>query len=141
MHVLASRNVDFAKKKSYRTAVAYSESKLANILHAFELQRRYGIHGIQAYSLHPGTIFLTELTRDKTFTEALLFNSLRFISKTLNQGAMTILYCALSDEAQPGKYHSNCRVAEPRATAYNSEKAQKLWELSERIINERQNCH
>jgi hypothetical protein len=56
-------------------------------------------------------------------------------SRTIDQGAMTTLYCALSNEAEPGKYHSNCRIAQPIPVAYNLKKAQKLWELSEQIIN------
>jgi WW domain-containing oxidoreductase len=139
MHFFVSQNIDFAKSKSYQPMVAYSESKLANILHAVELQRRYGNQGITAYSLHPGFILSTELNRDQTPIQAALSTApLRIISKTIAQGAMTTLYCALSDEAQPGKYHSNCRVAQTSPVAYSSVKAQELWEFSERIINERQ---
>jgi NAD(P)-dependent dehydrogenase (short-subunit alcohol dehydrogenase family) len=138
MHMFASENIDFAKSNSYSSMTAYAESKLANVLHAVELQRRYGDQGIKAYSLHPGGILSTELTREQPPIVAgimALFNVI--ISKTMSQGAMTTLYCALSDEAQPGKYHSNCRVAHPSLTAYNSKKAQELWELSEQILNEK----
>ncbi|UJR11975.1 hypothetical protein I4U23_016153 [Adineta vaga] len=115
-HVFAKENTNFIQNNSYNPFQAYIESKLANILYTNELQRRYGDQGIKAYSLHPGTIGTTGLNR---------------------QGAMTTLYCALSDEAQPGKDHSDCRVAQPSSTAYNSKEAQELWELSEKIINEK----
>jgi NAD(P)-dependent dehydrogenase (short-subunit alcohol dehydrogenase family) len=137
MHVFASENIDFSKNNSYTPIVAYSESKLANILHVVELQRRYGDRGIKAYSLHPGGITSTELNRDLTPIQRILFIPTAIISKTIPQGAMTTLYCALSDDAQPGKYHSNCQVAEPSSTAYNSQKAQELWELSEKTVNEK----
>jgi WW domain-containing oxidoreductase len=137
MHAFASEKIDFAESKSYNPMVAYSESKLANILHAVELQRRYGNQGIRAYSLHPGGVLSTELNRDKTPIQAFFLAGLNIVSKTIAQGAMTTLYCALSDEAQPEKYHSNCRVAQPSTVAYSSVKAQELWEFSERIINER----
>src|SRR5690349_14643748 len=60
-HILASENIDFLKSNSYDPMVAYGESKLANILHVVELQRRYGDRGIKSYALHPGTILSTEL--------------------------------------------------------------------------------
>lgn len=34
----------------------YGQSKLANVLHAQALARRYGERGIMAVSLHPGTV-------------------------------------------------------------------------------------
>ncbi len=137
MHVFAGENIDFSKSNSYSTIAAYSESKLANILHVVELQRRYGGRGIKAYSLHPGAIFSTELSREKTAIQAVLTAPIAIFSKTISQGAMKTLYCALSDDAQPGKYHSNCRVAQPSPVAYNSQKAQELWYLSEKIVNEK----
>jgi NAD(P)-dependent dehydrogenase (short-subunit alcohol dehydrogenase family) len=137
MHVLAKENIDFSQSNSYNRIVAYGESKLANILHAVELQRRYGDRGIKAYSLHPGFISSTELSREKTPIQTVLMSALAITSKTLAQGAMTTLYCALSDEAQPGKYHSNCRVAQPSPVAYNSKKAEELWKLSEAIVNDK----
>jgi WW domain-containing oxidoreductase len=106
-------------------------------LHAVELQRRYGDRGIKAYALHPGSIVSTELAREKTAMQAILMAPVAVFSKSMAQGAMTTLYCALSDEAQPGKYHSNCQVAPPSPVAYNSQKAQELWVLSEQIVNEK----
>ncbi len=58
-------------------------------------------------------------------------------SKNMGEGAMTTLYCALSDVAQPGKYHSDCQVTQPSPVVYNSKKAQELWVLSEEIVNEK----
>jgi NAD(P)-dependent dehydrogenase (short-subunit alcohol dehydrogenase family) len=140
MHIFTSENIDFSKRNSYKPLVAYAESKLANILHAVELQRRFGDRGIKVYSLHPGSIPSTELSRDKAPIQAAVMAFLGIISKTIAQGAMTTLYCAVSDEAQPGKYHSNCQVAQPSLVAYNSKKAQELWELSETIVNEKTKC-
>jgi len=137
MHVFASQNIDFSKNNSYNRIVAYAESKLANILHAVELQRRYGDRDIKAYALHPGSIPSTELSREKTPILTVLMATAAISAKTIAQGAMTTLYCALSDEAQPGKYHSNCRVAQASPVAYNSKKAQELWSLSEKIVDDK----
>ena len=138
MHVFVSEKIDFSKNKPYNSIVTYAESKLANILHAVQLQRLYGDQGVSAYSLHPGSILSTELGRDRTLLQTIFMIPFAYpTSKTIAQGAMTTLYCALSNEAQPGKYHSNSRVAQPNPVAYNSKKAQELWTLSENIVHEK----
>lgn len=137
MHVFANGKFHLSQTKSYNPLVTYAQSKLANIMHAVELQRRYGEQGIKAYSLHPGFILTTELNRDQGIIQAILMAPFGICSKTIPQGAMTTLYCALSDEAQPGKYHSDCRVARPSPIAFDSGKAKDLWKLSEEIINEK----
>ena len=45
---------DMNQEKKYDRDRAYSQSKLANILHAMELAKRLKDSGIVAYSLHPG---------------------------------------------------------------------------------------
>ena len=138
MHMLVNEKIDFSISEPYNPTITYAQSKLANILHAVELQRRYGDKDIKAYSLQPGLILSTELGREKTLLQTILLILLGyFTSKSMSQGAMTTLYCALSDEAQPGKYHSNCRIAQPSSIAYNTNKAQQLWELSGQIINKK----
>jgi NAD(P)-dependent dehydrogenase (short-subunit alcohol dehydrogenase family) len=42
--------------KPASTWTRYGQSKLANVLHAKELARRYGTQGLWAASLHPGTV-------------------------------------------------------------------------------------
>ncbi|CAF1010344.1 unnamed protein product [Rotaria sordida] len=50
MHILANENIDFSKTNAYNTMLVYAESKLANILHIVELQRRYGAsHSKQSF--------------------------------------------------------------------------------------------
>nr|XP_018630502.1 short-chain dehydrogenase TIC 32, chloroplastic-like [Nicotiana tomentosiformis] len=62
LHRLAySKGIQFDKindPKSYNIIGGYSQSKLANILHANELTRRLKEDGVEitAYSLHPGKI-------------------------------------------------------------------------------------
>ena len=45
---------DMNQEKKYDSDRCYSQSKLANILHAMELAKRLKDTGIVAYSLHPG---------------------------------------------------------------------------------------
>ena len=45
---------DMNQEKKYDSDRCYSQSKLANILHAMELAKRLKDSGIVAFSLHPG---------------------------------------------------------------------------------------
>ena len=53
---------DINFEESFQTMQVYSQSKLANILHAKELARRLEGTGVSVYALHPGVI-ATELGR------------------------------------------------------------------------------
>ncbi|VAI00552.1 unnamed protein product [Triticum turgidum subsp. durum] len=67
--------IRFAKlndEEEYSTIAAYGQSKLANILHANELARRFKEEGVNitANSLHPGAI-ITNLLRHHSIIDAL----------------------------------------------------------------------
>jgi NAD(P)-dependent dehydrogenase (short-subunit alcohol dehydrogenase family) len=51
--------------REYDKWVAYGQSKTANSLHAFELNRRLSGNGVSAFAVHPGVI-MTELARNLT---------------------------------------------------------------------------
>ena len=121
-------------KTNYDVFQPYALSKLAQIQHASELTRRYGI---KAYAVHPGTISSTNLKTRQTLLSQLIINSLFFVCKTVEQGAMTPLYCALSDDAKPGYYYSNCQVTKPSDLALDTRRAEKCWNESEKLINEK----
>lgn len=86
----------------------YTDSKLANVLFAKELHRRYFAQGIVAVSLHPGVI-ITELQRTSPVIKALLPLFSYFI-KDSSQGAATSVYCAVSPlvVSQSGQYFLDC---------------------------------
>lgn len=111
----------------------YGDSKLSNILFARELNRRESGHGVTAYSLHPGVIN-TELARNNW--QASFFYSVgQIFMKSIPQGAATTVFCAISDAAKPGEYHSDCQPAAPRSEGTSDEIAKRLWELTEQTIN------
>jgi hypothetical protein len=121
-------------KTKYNSLEAYAISKLAQIYHASELTRRYNI---KAYSLHPGTIMNTNIHHRKSFIEKFILQLLSIIGKTVEQGAMTSLYCALSDDAKPGHFHSDCQVKKPSELALDIHRAEECWNESEKLINEK----
>jgi WW domain-containing oxidoreductase len=121
-------------KRRYSSLEAYGFSKLAQIYHASELTRRYGI---KAYSLHPGVLMGTKFNQQKTFIKRIILQLLSIIGKTNEQGAMTSLFCALSDDVEPGHFHSNCQVRKPSVLALDTRRAEECWNESEKLINER----
>jgi dehydrogenase/reductase SDR family protein 13 len=116
--------------KVYRRGKAYSMSKLANVMHAYELQKRYGGRGLRAYSVAPG-IVATDIFRHATKAFQLLMNVQNgLFFKTCAQGAQPTLYCCLSAHAVPGRFHADCAEHTASKSAYNDEKCKDLWEGS-----------
>ncbi|CAF3458974.1 unnamed protein product [Rotaria sp. Silwood1] len=136
-HMAPSTGIDykFSKlKNKYNSFEAYAISKLAQIYHASELTRRYGI---KAYSLHPGTIINSNFNQYRSFLERIILQLVSIMGKTVEQGSMTSLYCALSDKAKPGHFHSNCQVRKPSQLALDNHRAEECWNESEKLINEK----
>ncbi len=127
--------------KTYHPWSAYSLSKTANILFTRQLQERYSLsHNIRAYSLHPGSVN-TRLDRHLNVHDIIrkILEPIKyFIVKTPLEGAQTTLYCALSNQAKPGEYHSDCQPAEVfHQYAKNDKLAREWWTYSETLINEK----
>ena len=138
---------------------AYGRSKTANVLFAVEFDRRHREKGIRATAVHPGGI-RTELSRhmNKGDEEALIAsidatNAAAglppFEYKSVPQGAATSVWAAAvaDGDAVGGRYCEDCHVADVqegeglrggvRPYALDPERAQALWELSEKLVGER----
>ena len=50
-------------EEKFKMMTTYGQAKLANVLMANELQRKYGEQGLSACSLHPGTLITTDIGR------------------------------------------------------------------------------
>ena len=126
---------DINSEKSYKPAIAYCQSKLANILFTNELHRKLDGSGVSCCSLHPGVVD-TELQRYSRW----LAWPMKFLFKTPQEGAQTSIYCAVQEglEKDSGKYFSDCAVKEPSRQAKNDDEAKRLWLLSEEMVGLRQ---
>ena len=127
---------------------AYAQSKLANLLFAFELQRRFEDADVDAKSVgvHPGYA-ATDLQRRGPEMEGsrLKLGVMKAMNAVLAQsaerGALPILYGATA-ELEGGEYvgpggFMNMRgypeVQEPNERARDKETAERLWEVSEEL--------
>ncbi|XP_043695294.1 short-chain dehydrogenase TIC 32, chloroplastic-like isoform X1 [Telopea speciosissima] len=124
-------------ESGYGSWTAYGQSKLANILHANELNRRLKEErvDITANSLHPGVI-ATNLLRHHSVLNGLFVSVGKFFVKSIPQGAATTCYVALHPQVKGvgGEYFSDSNIANPTSLAKDTELAKKLWEFSMSLI-------
>jgi len=116
--------------KSLTAFSEYSVSKLANVLFSAELARRWEGTGVNSYSVHPGVI-ASNIWRRIPWPLRKLW-TMRMI--TVEEGALTSLYCATSDEVsnETGQYYDECKRATANKVAADTALAEELWEKSER---------
>lgn len=124
-------------ESSYHAWKMYGRSKLANILFARGLARRFEAAGLSqtANAVHPGVI-QTNLARHVANPDR-MFARLKHIEKTVEQGASTQCYVATHPDwsQTSGQYFSDCAVLEPIAAAKDDALAETLWTWSEALVN------
>lgn len=149
--------------REYSPQSAYGQSKTANILFARALDERGKTDGIRAFSLHPGSIVATGLSK---YLEPAALRTLGLIDengdpiidpaknmKTVEQGAATSVWCATSPhlDGMGGVNCQNCDIAplvpaEIKTNQFGSmargvvphavdpQAADRLWRLSEQLL-------
>ncbi len=127
-------NLDGAK--GYSAWGNYGQSKIANLLFAKELARKFEGTKKTANAVHPGVI-QTNLGRHMNPVARVLFGTFGpLLLKTVPQGAATEVFVATSPKVADvsGEYFADCNVASPRADANDPELAKKLWAKSEELV-------
>lgn len=133
-------------EKNYSPMDAYTQSKLANILFAFELDRRLKAKGspVKSVACHPG---YSNTNLQSTGPQGLWNLIYKFSNAVMAQpaekGAFPTVLAAAGEEAVAGAYYGptgfgdaggpvgDAMVAE---RALNEEKAARLWEESEKLV-------
>ena len=133
--------------RPYNTSQAYSDSKLANLLFTFELQRRLSATGssVRALAVHPGMV-RTNLYGHRPVQAAVIDFVGRFVMQDPERGARTTLFAATLDIpggsfVQPGGFahvRGSPRVATAAPSAYDARMAGNLWALSARLTSAEQ---
>ncbi|MDP1920926.1 MAG: SDR family oxidoreductase [Myxococcales bacterium] len=122
--------------KDYGAWKMYGQSKMANLLFAKELARRFEGTKKTANAVHPGVI-RTNLSRHMNPVANTVFGVFgSLFQKSVPQGTATEVYVAASPKAAgvTGKYWADVNVAKPRSDAEDAAVAKKLWEVSEGIV-------
>jgi NAD(P)-dependent dehydrogenase (short-subunit alcohol dehydrogenase family) len=133
-------------EQGYTPMVAYGQSKLANLMFSFELQRRSdaAAWGLSSIAAHPG-ISRTDLLPNgagRTSLRGFMRTLLWFLFQPAAQGALPTLFAATSPDAVGGAYYGPHRLSETRGfpapanippQARDAEAAARLWHVSERL--------
>lgn len=147
-HNAAFRGLQFdqlAKGELSNTFERYGVSKLSNILHAKELDRRYP--SITAVSVHPGVILsglYDSFEAANPVNKAMMAVMKKVWWVTEKEGSLNQLYCATQQDVQGGAYYLpvGCvgkawNPAGPSRFARDAKLAQQLWEFSLKEVEKR----
>ncbi len=146
----------------YNSREAYAQSKLANVLFAVELDRRWAADGIRGYAVHPGVVVGTKLNSsagDEALRRMGLIDEAGGAiidpavgKKTPQQGASTVAFAATSPlldgiggvylidndvsplDDEPSQLTADRIPAEAASHSIDPQAAERLWTLSERLL-------
>jgi NAD(P)-dependent dehydrogenase (short-subunit alcohol dehydrogenase family) len=139
---------DLQWTQGYRPWAAYGQSKLANLLFTFELQRRAGEAGapLRALAAHPGYA-ATELQKGThSRVQELAMQVLnRVVAQSADAGALPTLYAATADlpgatyvgPDGPGEMRGSPKVVGVSQAAADPASQRRLWEVSEELTGVR----
>ncbi|MDP2347308.1 MAG: SDR family NAD(P)-dependent oxidoreductase [Gammaproteobacteria bacterium] len=124
----AQRSVNFddiMMERSFDSNAAYSQSKLAQILHTFHLATRYDAAELTFNTLHPATMMDTTLVRQMSSPAR----------TTVDEGATALVNLAASPAliGRTGLYFNGLREARASSQAYDAAARQRLDTLSREL--------
>lgn len=120
--------------KRYHGLRSYAQSKLANVLFTYELDRRKPVENIVTNAVQPGLVYTDIGLKRTTWLHAFAWKVRRTLWRGVSpaEGAATSIYLATSPEAsdRSGLYWDNCQPKPSSAYTYEAGPAAQLWELS-----------
>jgi len=142
---------DLMGEQQFKPVAAYRRSKIANLLHSAELQRRLaasdlpGANTTAAVASHPGiaaSTFWENAAGPNLRWAARLFDAgIAVVFSTAAQGAIPVVHAAAADEIEPGRCYGP-RIAQrwggpgpvrPSPEACDEDAGRRLWTISEEL--------
>ncbi|HWA67853.1 MAG TPA: oxidoreductase [Mycobacteriales bacterium] len=138
---------DLMAERRYRRWNVYSNSKLANLLFTYELQRKLVAAGSAAIAVaaHPGTSatnLVTVSAQDSLIKRIVMPAGARLISQSAAKGALPQLYAATAPDVKGGEYFGPNGIAEsfgyPKRVdsipeSKDPDVASRLWSVSQTL--------
>ncbi|MFN8441180.1 MAG: SDR family oxidoreductase [Caldilineaceae bacterium] len=133
---------DLQMEKKYSGWTAYANSKLANIFFTYELARRLAGSKVTVNTLHPGFVDSNFALNNNQGTAAKVFLAIfkplrNLIAVSVDKGAETSIFLASSPavEGETSKYFVNKQAVRSSSISYDTDVAQRLWDITERHCN------
>jgi NAD(P)-dependent dehydrogenase (short-subunit alcohol dehydrogenase family) len=121
--------------KNYFALRAYSQSKLANVMFTYALDRRLEGKDITANCFHPGRVKTPAFGKLEIIGKLVEWWAFRS-AISIEEGTETMVYLASSDEVSEisGKYFYKKAVQETNPLSYIVEDQERLWEMSAEMV-------
>ena len=132
------------QNRRYSRWGAYGQSKLANLMFAYELQRRLerARSAVRSIAVHPGYAATELQVKTESFQDRIMAVGNRLFAQSAEMGALPTLYAATMPDAVGGAFYGPDgfmqQTGYPRrvgstAASKNEQVAAALWELSEKL--------
>ncbi|MEV5649348.1 oxidoreductase [Nocardia sp. NPDC052254] len=129
--------------RRYERWRAYGQSKLANLMFAYELQRRLTASGSSKVSVaaHPGYASTELQSHTESFLDSIMSLGNRILAQSAEMGALPSLYAATA-KVEPGAFYGPGSLGGLRghptrsgssAASRDEVTARRLWDLSEKL--------
>ncbi|WP_101295681.1 SDR family oxidoreductase [Halegenticoccus soli] len=136
----AIRFDDLQLERGYDGLAAYSRSKLANVLFAYELAERLRGTGVTANAVDPGFVPSTALSRGASLRGRLalrLFSLLPLpFTRSVEEGARPVIRAASDPtlEGVTGKYFTDDGPTQSSPETYDERTRKRLWDVSAGLV-------
>ena len=137
---------DFMSDRNYSPTRAYAQSKQANLMFAFDLDRRLQAAGSKAICIacHPGYTDTNLQSTGPTGLLKVFWSTMnKLAAQGLESGATPTVLAAAGKEAKRGAYYGPGRLGETRGPisdanvadhALDRDRQARLWEKSEKLV-------
>jgi retinol dehydrogenase-12 len=130
---------DLAMARRYRPRLAYNRSKLANVLFAAELARRWEGSGVQVLSAHPGGVDtgMLQASFDRPGLRRLYGPIARRTFLSPSDAAAGVLRVALDPEldGRSGAYFELGLEKQPGPAGRDEVAARRLWDVTRALVD------
>jgi NAD(P)-dependent dehydrogenase (short-subunit alcohol dehydrogenase family) len=126
---------DLQGETSFSGARAYNQSKLANVLFAYELARRLRGATVTSNALHPGVVNTSFGTEDPAGVQRVLVPLMRPLMKSPAQGAVSSVHLASAPDLEgvTGLFFSGNKPKKSSVRSYDTAVAARLWHVSAQL--------
>ncbi|MDP9116145.1 MAG: oxidoreductase [Actinomycetota bacterium] len=132
------------RSRKYRAWGAYGQSKLANLMFAYELQRRLEAVGsrVRAVAAHPGYSATELQSHTESVADVVMALGNRVLAQSAEMGALPTLYAATEPDLAggsfvgpdgPGELRGHPRLVGSTKASKDRRVAAQLWTLSEEL--------